>query len=389
VHSDRFKPAQLPEPTPEEQEASRALSLRIEQHIKASGGTIGFADFMEHALYTPELGYYMSKTPKFGAGGDFITAPELSPMFGTCIAAFCRPVLAELRAQDAVILEAGAGSGALCLSILATLAQDGPLPSRYLILEKSPQLQAVQRAQLAQRPDLAALVEWVSEIPLSTHGVILANELLDALPCARFIVHEGMVRELGVGARHGAFHWAPLRDAPAGSERLAADVLDDGYTSELPLAAEHWLREAGARLAAGAMLLVDYGFPHHEYYHRDRSGGTLMCHYRHYAHADPLIQVGLQDITIHIDFTALAEAALTVDLNVRGYTNQAAFLLDLGLTRCIEAEPDERARRRRVHEAKILTLPSEMGELFKVMALRRGITTDLLGFGLLDLRSRL
>lgn len=389
VHPDPSKLSPLPVPSPVEQDASRALSLAIAARISAAGGAIPFSEFMEQALYAPTLGYYMNDTPKFGAAGDFVTAPELSSLFGDCIAAFCRPILAELTQQAPVILEAGAGSGALCLSVLRALARTGPLPARYLILEKSPRLREVQRTRLAAHPELAALVEWVPEIPQALNGVILANELLDALPCARFTVHEGRLRELGVGWQGETFQWTLLDHPPEGHERLNGIRSAEGYTSELPLAAERWVGGAARRLGRGVLLLLDYGFPQREYYHHDRVDGTLMCHYRHRVHPDPLVLVGLQDLTVHIDFTAIAEAALAAGAEVRGYTHQAGFLLGLGLTDRIEEVVDDRERRRLVHEAKLLTLPSEMGELFKVMAVARGLALDPPGFHLLDLRSRL
>ncbi|MHB1951872.1 MAG: class I SAM-dependent methyltransferase [Acidiferrobacteraceae bacterium] len=380
-------PDHLPPPDPDELATSDALNRRILADIAAHDGFIDFARFMELALYAPGLGYYTAPARIAGITRDFVTAPDLSPLFGRCIANFCRSLLTQLR--GGTVLEAGAGSGSLAVALLSTLAAQGPLPERYLILEVSPSLRAHQRQVIATAlPELLPRVSWVEEIPDGLRGVILGNELLDALPCARFARHQGEFRTLGVTAGHGRLSWA-LGDVLPEAHARIPEARAEGYVSELPLMAERWVANAASRLAAGALLLVDYGFPRHEYYHPDRHQGTLMCHYRHRTHDNPLILAGLQDITVHLDFTGLAEAGTGAGLRLAGYATQAAFLLDLGLLDGVEQEPDERERRRRVHESKLLTLPSEMGELFKVIAFVRGLPGPLPGFGLKDLRGRL
>lgn len=377
----------LPAPSKEEQAESAELAARITREIKESGGVIDFARFMELSLYAPGLGYYVNPARAKGITHDFVTAPDLSPLFGGCLANFCRPALEELG--GGAIIEVGAGSGALAISLLRTLQQEGPLPERYLIREVSPALRALQERQLAQVvPELLPRIEWIEELPPGIRGVILANELLDALPCARFTMRDGNPRRLGISTSPMGFTWSIGDVLPQALTRLGG-MSNEDYTSELGLGAEAWISETATRLEAGALLVIDYGFPRHEYYHPDRAGGTLMCHYRHRAHDDPLILPGLQDITAHLDFTALAEAAASAGLRVQGYTHQAAFLLDCGLMQQLERETDEHEHRRRVYETKILTLPSEMGELFKAMACTRGLSRPLPGFGLLDLRGRL
>ncbi len=388
--------ADLPPPGAEAEAHSARLHQRIVAEIAAAGGAISFARFMELALYAPGLGYYSAGARKFGAEGDFITAPELSPLFARCLARQCAQVLGELRQGD--VLEAGAGSGALAVDLLAALAELDCLPARYFILELSADLRERQQSLLRERaPQWWSRVVWLDRLPAAPfRGVVLANELLDALPVHLFTISETGAEELFVGEHGGSLHWraAPLSDArlkariDAIQQALGEESLAAGYTSEINLAAEDWLRSMADVVEAGAILLIDYGFPRREYYHPQRASGTLMCHYRHRAHGDPLLMLGLQDITAHLDFTALAEAALEADLTVAGYTTQGAFLLATGITEQLAAaDADEQLRR--AQEVKKLTLPHEMGELFKVMALTRGIDQPLLGFGWRDLRAKL
>ena len=398
--SDRFKQhaaaAELPPPSPEAQAHSARLRELIAAEIAAAGGAISFARYMELALYAPGLGYYSAGAQKFGAAGDFITAPELSPLFARCLARQCAQVLRGLGRGD--VLEVGAGSGALAADLLSALAELDCLPGRYFILERSADLRARQQVLLRERaPQWAARVVWLEQLPAAPfHGVVLANELLDALPVHLFTLDEAGPRELCVGLDDRAFAW---RTAPLSDSNLLArielirqtqgeDALPMAYTSEINLAAEAWLRSVAEVLAAGVVLLIDYGFPRREYYHPQRASGTLMCHYRHRAHADPLILPGLQDITAHVDFTALAEAALECGLSVAGYTTQAAFLLAAGITEQLAAAAEQDQLQLAQHVKK-LTLPHEMGELFKVMALSRGVDEPLLGFAWRDLRAKL
>ncbi|MEK7323620.1 MAG: SAM-dependent methyltransferase [Pseudomonadota bacterium] len=388
--------ADLPPPGAEAEAHSARLRELIVAEIAAAGGAISFARFMELALYAPGLGYYSAGARKFGAAGDFITAPELSPLFARCVARQCAQVLHGLGQGD--VLEVGAGSGVLAADLLAALAELGSLPEQYFILELSADLRERQQRLLRERvPEWSSRVVWLNRLPAAPfRGVVLANELLDALPVHLFTIAEMGPRELLVGETGGTLQWrlAPLTDArlqtriDAIHQELSEEQLPAGYTSEINLAAEAWLRSMADVLQAGAILLIDYGFPRREYYHPQRAGGTLMCHYRHRAHGDPLIMLGLQDITAHLDFTALAEAALEVDLTVAGYTTQGAFLLATGITEQLAATAAAQ-QLQRAQEVKKLTLPHEMGELFKVMALTRGVDEPLLGFAWRDLRTKL
>jgi SAM-dependent MidA family methyltransferase len=382
-------PAKLPAPTADEQAHSAQLAQLIREEIARAGGAIDFARYMALALYAPGLGYYSAGKTKFGAAGDFVTAPEISPLFARCLAVQCAQVLHALGGGD--VLEVGAGSGRLALDLLTALDAQGALPNRYLILELSADLRARQTQLLHERaPQLAARVRWLSELPADFRGAVIANELLDAMPVERFRVGAHGIEQMQVCVEDDRFVWN-AHPAPAA---LAAQVspldLPVGYVSEINPQAQAWVASIAARLTAGVVLLIDYGFPRAEFYHPQRSQGTLMCHYRHRAHGDPLILVGLQDITAHVDFTAIAEAGRDAGLTVLGYTSQAAFLLALGLTRFAEETPDDtRARLSVAQQIKTLTLPSEMGELFKVIALGRGVEPPLLGFTLQDRRGRI
>lgn len=385
------RPAPLPEPTGEEQARSEALSRLIRVEIDGAGGAIGFDRFMELALYSPGLGYYSAPAARFGEAGDFVTAPEISSLYGRCLA---RPIAESLKAlAGGEVLEVGAGSGKLAADLLGELDALGSVPAQYRILELSGELRARQQQTLRERvPHLAARVTWLDRLPEAPfRGIVLANELLDALPVVRFRVAADGVRELQVAGEASAFAW---RETPARRsvvDRVTPLALPPGYVSEIALAAEAWVRSIGERLAQGLLLLVDYGFPRREYYHPQRAGGTLMCHYRHRAHDDPLVRVGLQDITAHVDFTAIAEAGHAAGLAVLGYTSQAAFLIDCGLEGILAdlASREARARLKITSEINRLTSPAEMGELFKVIALGRGMPAAPRGFRFQDRRERL
>jgi SAM-dependent MidA family methyltransferase len=381
----------LPNPSTDQLVVSESLARHIRAQMEAAGGAIAFSQFMELALYTPGLGYYSSGQRKFGAAGDFVTAPELGDVFARCLARQCHELLISLGPAD--ILEAGAGVGTLAADTLLELERLGVAPARYLILELSAELRARQQATLqARAPALAGRVQWIDRLPApGFRGIVLANELLDAMPVVRFrVTAQGVVRA-GVAHDSAGFVW---RDMPAPAylvERVQALGLPADYCSEINFAAEAWVRSLGERLGQGALLLVDYGFPRREFYHPQRSGGTLMCHYRQRAHADPLVLVGLQDITAHVDFTAIADAGAAAGLELLGYTSQAAFLAACGLEEIVaQSDPhDARAHLALTAQIKRLTLPSEMGELFKVTALGRGIGRPLRGFRLQDRRGRL
>jgi len=382
--------AALPEPTPEEQAVSAALTALIRREITQAGGAIPFARFMELALYAPVLGYYSAGKQKFGAHGDFVTAPELGVVFARCLARQCAQVLAVTGGD---ILEAGAGSGALAVELLLELERMNQLPEHYFIVELSADLRDRQRANLAQQaPHLAARVTWRDALPAGGfRGVVLGNELLDAMPVVRFRTGRGSISELHVGWQENRFVWREADASAAVRERVLALDLPEGYESEVGFAAEGWVRSVGDALARGVVLLIDYGFPRAEFYHRQRNCGTLMCHYQHRAHSDPLILAGLQDITAHVDFTAVAKAGMDTGLALLGYTSQALFLLGSGLDEVAAHAPasDERNRITFGNEIKKLTLPHEMGELFKVIALGRNFSEPLIGFRLQDRQARL
>lgn len=390
--------AELPPPDPIAAQHSARLQAAMRSAIEAAGGAISFARFMQMALYQPGLGYYSAGARKFGAAGDFVTAPELSPLFSRCLARQCRQVLAEIGGGD--ILEFGAGTGVMAAELLLELERLDTLPGQYLILELSPDLRQRQHHTLARRaPHLLQRVSWLDALPhAGLQGVILANEVVDAMPVHLVRFLEDDVAERYVAWNGRAFEWrehAPQADLQQAVDllldELGTEVFCPGYLSEINLAQRGWINSLSGVLQTGAALIIDYGFPRHEYYHPDRTTGTLMCHYRHRAHGDPLILAGLQDITAHVDFTALATAAQRAGLDVLGYTSQAQFLLATGLTEMVaQLDPDDtRHYLQFTQQVKKLTLPNEMGELFKVLALGRGLSERLQGFVLQDRRQRL
>ncbi len=384
---------ELPPPSAEALAHSERLAAQIREVIAAAGGRLGFDRFMELALYAPGLGYYSAGSRKFGEDGDFVTAPELSSLFSRCLARQCHEILSGLKGGD--ILEFGAGSGVMAADILAELEQLQCLPERYFILELSAELRARQQETIGQQVShLVERVVWLDNLPpVGFRGVVLANEVLDAMPVHRFRIQAGKPRELYVVLEGDGFALSeeePGEELAAALARLPQLEFADGYESEINLRAEDWVHSLGDFLEQGVVLLIDYGFPRREYYHPQRSRGTLMCHYRHRAHDNALLLPGLQDITAHVDFTAVAEAALEAGLSVRGYTSQANFLLANGLTELLnEAQGDVRQQLSQAAQVKRLTMPGEMGELFKVMALTRGWDRPLQGFALRDERGRL
>ena len=393
-------PAELPPPDADARAHAERLLALLRAEIVDAGGWIPFHRYMELCLYAPGLGYYSAGSRKFGADGDFITAPELSPLFAGCVAAQCAQVLEAL--DDADIVEVGAGSGALAVSLLAALEQQQCLPRRYRILELSADLRRRQQQRLAaELPQLLARVEWLDTLPEQDwQGVLVANELLDAMPVHRFRVTGSGFEEGFVGWADGALtmHYdAPqspgLVDALA---TLVADLrwsLPAGYESEINPALEVWVADIASHLRRGLVLLSDYGFPQAELYHPERGMGTLMCHYRQRSHGDPLILPGLQDISAHVDFTAVGEAALAADMRVAGFISQAGFLINGGLLQrvtALSADAGSRAAATANRDVNMLTSPAEMGELFKFIALTRGLDNlPLLGFARGDRRGTL
>ncbi len=379
----------LPSPAADALDQSARMAARLRSEIAAAGGWIPFSRYMELALYAPGLGYYSGGARKFGPGGDFITAPELTPLFGQALAAQVEQVM---RASAGHVIEVGAGTGLLAADLLLELERRACLPESYGILELSGELRERQFDTLAQKvPHLAARVRWLDELPAHFRGCVIANEVLDVMPVHLVVSSAGGIAERGVAFERVAeaepgLCWA---DVPASGAVLdAARALDlpapsgGEYVTELCLAGRAWVAAWAERLQAGALLLIDYGYPRAEYYLPSRSSGTLLCYYRHRAHGDPFLWPGLNDITAFVDFTAVAEAAFDAGLDVQGYTTQARFLFNCGVLDCLERRgardrPDYIRAARAVQR---LTAPQEMGELFKVLAVSRGIDGPLLGF---------
>lgn len=382
----RPAPANLPPLPPAAQAHSEAVAAHLRAAIGAASGWLPFDHWMAEALYAPGLGYYAAGNVKLAEAdasapaGDFVTAPQLTPLFARTLA---RQVAQVLRQTDTqAVLEFGAGTGALAEGVLRELDALGLQDTQYLILEVSADLRARQAERLAP---FGERVRWLDALPDRFRGCVLANEVLDAMPVSLFRWgDDGTVLERGVAwdATQG-FVWedrpAPPRLAEAVAARMPALP---GYVSEINPQAEAWIDAMGRWLEQGAALLIDYGFPQGEYYHPQRAGGTLMCHLRHHAHGDPFTAPGLQDITAHVDFTAMADAAQAAGLQVLGYTSQARFLMNAGLMELLaQLDPtDVRAYAQAVAPVQKLLSEAEMGELFKVLAVGRGIAQPLIGF---------
>ncbi|MFF7058770.1 class I SAM-dependent methyltransferase [Achromobacter spanius] len=384
----RPAPANLPPLSPAAQAHSDATAAHLRQTISANGGWLPFDHWMAEALYAPGLGYYAAGNVKLadaddGAktpAGDFVTAPQLTPLFARTIARQAAQVLRQTQTQT--VLEFGAGTGALAEGVLRELDALGLDQTQYLILEVSADLRARQAERLAP---FGNRVQWLDSLPNAFAGCVLANEVLDAMPVSLFYWSEdGAVLERGVAldAQQG-FVWSD-RPAPAALAQAVAARMPalPGYVSEINLQGEAWIAAMGSWLERGAALLVDYGFPRSEFYHPQRAGGTLMCHLRHHAHGDPFTAPGLQDITAHVDFTAMADAALAAGLQVLGYTSQARFLMNAGLMDLLaQLDPsDAQQYAQAVAPVQKLLSEAEMGELFKVLAVGQGMTEPLAGF---------
>ncbi len=387
----------LPPPEPEAARHSDRLTAVIRERMGARGGYLPFDEFMDLALYAPGLGYYVAGAQKFGAGGDFVTAPEISPLFSRCLANQCAEILGVLGGGD--ILELGPGSGLMACDILLRLDELDCLPDRYLLLELSPELRQRQRETVARRaPHLLQRLRWLEGLPAGLRGVVLANEVLDAMPVHRFqIGARGAVCEVCVRRTAGGWEdWVSPPVSPGLAEAVSrlqtrGLALETGFRSEINLRLRPWLTALGRSLERGAALLIDYGYPEAEYYGPDRSAGTLLCHYRHRAHPDPYWSVGLQDITAHVDFSAVAAAAAAAGLELGGYASQAHFLIGCGLDGLLrELDPtDAEAHLDAIQGAKRLVMPAHMGERFQVLGLTKSYPGSLAGFALRDLRDRL
>ena len=382
--------SELPAPGKEAMSHSQQTLGAIKGIIDQAGGKISFQRFMQAALFEPELGYYRCGTEKFGAMGDFFTAPESSSLFGQCLAQFIQ----QLKTVNNV-LEVGAGSGRLAVSILKELDAQSILPEGYYILELSAELRQRQRQKIqAALPNYIDKVVWLDVLPEAFNGVVIANELLDAMPVTRFKLENDQVLEEYVEYHDDALTYSY---EPTSNQRLLARIEElkqqtsiaetESYYSEVNFVAEDWIKTLADKIESGVVLIIDYGYPRNAYYHSQRHMGTLMCHYQHRAHPDPLILTGIQDITAHIDFTAMADAALESGLEVVGFTTQAHFLLNLGLLDLVDTDQENLPEFLQASgEVKRLTLPGEMGESFKVIAFAKNYEDDIAGFSQHDIR---
>ncbi|MBI2993151.1 MAG: SAM-dependent methyltransferase [Gammaproteobacteria bacterium] len=397
-HSQPHATAALPLPDPATLAHSARLSDQIRDEILAAGGSIGFRRFMDCALYAPGLGYYNAGAAKFGPAGDFVTAPELSPLFSTCLARQCEEIL-QLAGGD-LILELGAGSGRMATDLLRELIARGNAPREYWILETSAGLRKRQRQRLARElPEFAARIRWLDRLPEGgVRGVILANEVLDAIPVCRVRLSGRRVMEMRIAWEGARFEWRCL-PADAELDGAVQDIvrdlgapLPDGYVTEVNMSLRALIERWAGALTVGALVLLDYGYPRREYFHPQRGEGTLLCHYRHRVHADPLLYPGLQDISAAVDFTAVAEAGAGAGLDLGGFTTQAHFLIGCGLEEIASRQSSDDTRRwlEVAQQVKVLTLPGEMGELVKAIAFTRNLPSrPLKGFASFDQRPRL
>lgn len=386
----------LPPLSPEEAAHSERLIERIRDAIEAAHGWISFERFMEMALYEPGLGYYSAGATKLGGAGDFVTAPEISPLFSRCLANQAVEVLQSVSGGS--VLELGAGSGVMAADVLSELARQQRLPERYLILEVSADLRERQRALLQKRvPELMSRIEWLDQLPEDFRGVLLANEVLDALPVQRFRIRGSQVNQLGVTWQLGRLDWSEVHAATALEaavreiELNLGEPFPDGYTSEINLRLTPWIAGIASAIREGVAFFIDYGLPRRQYYASSRREGTMLCHFRHRFHDDALINVGVQDIGAWVDFTAVAEAAVAAGMNVAGYTTQAHFLIGNGIEQFLAPKDDDElsGRLQLARQAMLLTLPGEMGERFKVIALSKGGPPTLRGFATRDLAAAL
>ena len=393
----------LPEPSTDALEHSNKLIAKICNEIETNGDSISFKRYMEMALYEPGLGYYVAGTHKIGKHGDFTTAPQISPLFSQCIANQCAEVLKTINTENPLeawgcILEFGAGSGIMATEILLELEQQNCLPETYYILDLSPDLQQRQKQTIeSAAPHLSHKVTWLTELPQHFSGIVLANEVLDAMPVDVFTQHKNIVYEHNI-IWQDEILLEQLKPANQTNPTLNSDVLRLGipkeatpYTSEINSHIEPWLKSLTECLNEGVVLLIDYGYPRKEYYLAERNKGTLICHYQHLVNEAPLHYPGLQDITASVDFTAVAEAADSCDMNVAGFTSQACFLANAGLENHFKLALDNNPNDQFVlaQQIRTLTLPAEMGERFKCMGLTKNYPHQLCGFKGFDQRYRL
>lgn len=369
---------------------SQLVQAMIQKQIHAASHWISFEQYMNLALYAPGLGYYSSGATKLGSAGDFVTAPELSPLFGRTLAHQLKQILPLLAQPN--ILEFGAGTGKLARDILLELEKFNVLPEKYFILEVSAELRQRQQILIANEiPQLMQKVEWLDQLPEQLTGVVIANEVLDAMPVHIIKWQNSIALERGISAENNRFFWQdrPIRSPQLNTiaEELIHEINpnnlpDFEYLSEINLAAPGFVCSLAERLREGVILLIDYGFGRSEYYHPQRNQGTLMCHYRHHAHDDPFYLPGLQDITSHVEFSAIAIAAINAGLQLMGYTTQAHFLINCGITTILSQTAAEDTIRYlpQSNQLQKLVSPAEMGELFKVIAFGKNFNEPLIGF---------
>ena len=380
--------ALLPIPNAQQQVHSAQLASHTAEQISAKGGWIPFSDFMHMALYTPRLGYYSGGAVKFGQTGDFVTAPEISPLFAQTIALQYAQLQAaqSLAATEADILELGAGTGKLAADLLLELQHLNSLPKQYFILEVSDYLRQIQHENLLKNlpADIFKRVVWLNILPANFNGLVLANEVLDALPVHLITKQNDFLFERGV-TFNNCFVWQD-KPLPPGKlfDEVSARNLPNDYLTEFCPAAAGLVASLAGMLQTGAILLIDYGFGATEYYHPQRKQGTLMCHFQHYAHDNPLINVGLQDITAHVNFSQTAQISLPCEphgTRLAGYVNQAQFLINCGILSILQRySPDDLGYIKLAAAAQKLLSPAEMGELFKVIAFTKNIDIELIGF---------
>lgn len=387
----------LPEPSSDALEHSQKLVTKIRKEIEDNHGSISFRRYMEMALYEPALGYYVSGSHKIGVQGDFMTAPEISPLFSLCVAEQCKEILLKLNedSSEVNILEFGAGSGAMTAIILNELEQENALPKSYFILDLSPDLKQRQKETLAEQvPHLLDRVKWISELPKRFTGVILGNEVLDAMPVDVFTQQNKTIYEHHVVWSENKL----LEELQPASKHLSKKVMSldishesTPYTSEINPNLNAWFSALSKCMRKGVVLLADYGYSQSEYYFEERNKGTLICHYQHLVNEAPLLYSGLQDITANVDFTAVAEAADDAKFDVIGYTTQANFLTNTELEkffmRSLQRSPSEQFQLSQ--QVRKLSLPSEMGERFKFIGLSKNYQSTLKGFSSMDLRHKL
>ncbi len=395
---------QLPLPDKAAAEHSQRVKQCALDKIAAAGSLL-FTDYMQTVLYEPGLGYYSAGSTKLGAEGDFITAPEISALFSQTLAQAILPALVAI--EHVCILEVGAGSGKMAADMLTHLDSLNSLPERYCILELSADLRLRQQQYLKEKiPALYERVFWLDALPEQLHAVVIANELLDAMPVVRFKKEQQGISLEYVAVVDDEFHGEFIQDKSnvlyqRATKRIAQMqanglVLEPGYLSEINFNAEDWLSSVADKLQQGVIVLIDYGYPQHEYYHAQRNQGTLNCFYRHRQHSNPFVYPGLQDLTAHIDFTALADCAIDNGLSVTGYTCQSNFLLGAGLAALTELAASEYIEQNNIaaqmelaNQVKKLTMPYEMGELVKVIGFSKNCQAELAAFHFKDMRDHL